>query len=408
MFTSREQLIKRTGKNSIGRYDFLKLLSTEFKTTKSKEAKEQVLANLANFAYDPINYGYMRQLQIIDLFLHALSEDNLKLIRFAAGGICNICTDPINKLYILRNQGIQLLTSLLSSKDEDIILSVITSLILLITHETKNEITAETVEKISDLSNHENNHVLRNVKVGNEISVFKTITKEDILDFAKLTGDYNPLHVESSNNLVHGALLNGLVSGVLGTKIPGPGTIVVEQNLTFPAPCYAGDIIEIKVQIVSARKIMKYKMYPALLLLVLYISPAFADNKIKSKTLNNTLKISTTDVPIGCTCGIFLSGQLKKGNKEPIGNPAVIYDQPETFSCIPIGNRLCINKCLETIVKYLPNSPKIICSSIEHDCYKERAYLFIKNCKSGWINTNLSAGREYCCKDGISYKCPLY
>ncbi|CAK9807991.1 Hydroxyacyl-thioester dehydratase type 2, mitochondrial [Anthophora plagiata] len=99
--------------------------------------------------------------------------------------------------------------------------------------------------------------VLRNVKVGNEISVFKTITKEDILDFAKLTGDYNPLHVESSNNLVHGALLNGLVSGVLGTKIPGPGTIVVEQNLTFPAPCYAGDIIEIKVQIVSARKIMK-------------------------------------------------------------------------------------------------------------------------------------------------------
>ncbi|CAK9807993.1 Armadillo repeat-containing protein 7 [Anthophora plagiata] len=159
MFTSREQLIKRTGKNSIGRYDFLKLLSTEFKTTKSKEAKEQVLANLANFAYDPINYGYMRQLQIIDLFLHALSEDNLKLIRFAAGGICNICTDPINKLYILRNQGIQLLTSLLSSKDEDIILSVITSLILLITHETKNEITAETVEKISDLSNHENNRI---------------------------------------------------------------------------------------------------------------------------------------------------------------------------------------------------------------------------------------------------------
>lgn len=36
MFTSKEQLIKRTGKNSIGRYDFLKLLATEFKTTKSK------------------------------------------------------------------------------------------------------------------------------------------------------------------------------------------------------------------------------------------------------------------------------------------------------------------------------------------------------------------------------------
>lgn len=57
----------------------------------SIEAKEQVLANLANFAYDPINYGYIRQLQIIDLFLQSLSENNIKLVRFAAGGICNLC-----------------------------------------------------------------------------------------------------------------------------------------------------------------------------------------------------------------------------------------------------------------------------------------------------------------------------
>jgi len=54
------------------------------------------LANLANFAYDPINYGYMRQLQIIDLFLHTLSENNPKLIRFAIGGICNL---SLGKLY---------------------------------------------------------------------------------------------------------------------------------------------------------------------------------------------------------------------------------------------------------------------------------------------------------------------
>ncbi|XP_076165500.1 armadillo repeat-containing protein 7 isoform X3 [Ptiloglossa arizonensis] len=93
MFTNKEKLIKRTGKNAIDRYDFLKLLATEFKTTKSRDAREQVLANLANFAYDPINYGYIRQLQIIDLFLHTLSEDNIKLLRFAAGGICNLCTE---------------------------------------------------------------------------------------------------------------------------------------------------------------------------------------------------------------------------------------------------------------------------------------------------------------------------
>lgn len=159
MFTSKEKLIKRTGKNPVGRYDFLKLLATEFKTTKSREAKEQVLANLANFAYDPINYDYIRQLKIIDLFLYTLSDDNVKLVRFAVGGICNACVDPINKLYILRNEGIRLLTSLLSSQDEDIILSAITSLIYLITPESKDEVTTDLIKKISDLSNHESNRV---------------------------------------------------------------------------------------------------------------------------------------------------------------------------------------------------------------------------------------------------------
>ncbi|XP_006616544.1 uncharacterized protein LOC102672619 [Apis dorsata] len=400
MFTSKEQLIKRTGKNSIGRYDFLKLLATEFKTTKSKDAKEQVLANLANFAYDPINYGYIRQLKIIDLFLHTLSEDNLKLVRFAIGGICNVCVDPINKLYILRNQGIQLLTSLLSLQDEDIILSVITTLIFLINPDSKNEITTELIEKISHLSNCKNKHILKTLKAGNKISVIKTVTKDDILNFAKLTGDYNPIHFEVSNHLVHGALLNGLVSGILGTKIPGPGTIVVEQNFKFPAPCYAGDIIEIKVQIVSIRKIMKCE----------YICIANGE-KIVLKGNAKLIKksIFNTESSVSCICGIFLSGEFKKDNKESFeGNPALIHGLPGVFPCTPIGNKICISKCLDTIIKYLPNSSKILCSSIERDCYKEKAYLFIKNCKSGWINTNLSAGREYCCKNGRPYKCPIF
>lgn len=96
-----------------------------------------------------------------------------------------------------------------------------------------------------------------NCQAGDEIIVFKTITTDDILNFAKLTGDYNPIHVDAPQKLVHGALLNGLVSGVIGTKLPGPGTIVVQQNFTFPKPCYAGDTIEIKVHILSVKKIMK-------------------------------------------------------------------------------------------------------------------------------------------------------
>ncbi|RLU14761.1 hypothetical protein DMN91_012648 [Ooceraea biroi] len=310
MFSTKRQLIKRTGKNGIGRYDFLKLLATEYKTTKSKDAKEQTLANLANFAYDPINYGYIRQLQIIDLFLYALSENNPRLVRFAIGGICNLSLDPINKLYILRNRGVELISALLSSEDEDILLSAISSLMFLITSDSRSKIISpEIIKQMMKLSSSENiriknlattflnnceaselesvkeqtgimklsrfftgffknyiktskvrsfaNTTTKNLREGDQVSVFKIITNDDILKFAELTGDYNPIHTESARNIAHGALLNGLVSGLIGTKLPGAGTVVIEQNLTFPKPCYAGDTVEVTVKIVSVRKIIK-------------------------------------------------------------------------------------------------------------------------------------------------------
>lgn len=97
------------------------------------------------------------------------------------------------------------------------------------------------------------------LRVGNRVSVTKLITEEEILGFAKLTDDYNPIHVKSPKNIVHGAYLNGLVSGVLGTKLPGPGTIVVEQLIRYPRPCYAGDTVVITIEILSMRKIIKCK-----------------------------------------------------------------------------------------------------------------------------------------------------
>lgn len=98
---------------------------------------------------------------------------------------------------------------------------------------------------------------INNLREGDQVSVLKVITNDDILKFAELTGDHNPIHTESARNIAHGALLNGLVSGLIGTKLPGPGTIVIEQNITFPKPCYAGDTIEVTVKITSVRKIIK-------------------------------------------------------------------------------------------------------------------------------------------------------
>ena len=55
----------------------------------------------------------------------------------------------------------------------------------------------------------------------------------------------------------------------------------------------------------------------------------------------------------------------------------------------------------------MPNSDAIICGTINRDCYKERAHLFVQNCEPKWINSNLAAGREYCCKNHKPYNCPL-
>ena len=69
MFSSKKYLKKKTGPYGVGRFKYLQALVTEFQDTSKHEYKQQVLANLANFAYDPINYEHFRRLNILDLFL---------------------------------------------------------------------------------------------------------------------------------------------------------------------------------------------------------------------------------------------------------------------------------------------------------------------------------------------------
>ncbi|XP_033228286.1 uncharacterized protein LOC117180079 [Belonocnema kinseyi] len=399
MFSRKEQLIQRTGKSGVGRRSFLNLLVTEFHGTKSRDGKEQVLANLANFAYDPVNYDYLRELKVIKLFLETLSENNKILVRFAVGGICNLCSDPENREYVLRNQGIPLVSSLLSSPDEETVLSAITTLMFLITPPTKPEIASPQI--INCMINVETSQksIVSNIKPGSRVSILRVITKEDVHAFAQLTNDYNPIHVNSERNIAHGAFLNGLLSGILGTKLPGPGTLVVDQVLRFPKPCFVGDTVELSVEIVSMRAII------SIVFLCIIFTNALENKQMREKNLTKETKKS--HLPIGCYCGVFMSGQFKKGSKEqPNGNPALLQEHSETFPCNPVGNKICINRCLEIFVKHLPNSQAILCGSMGRDCVKERAYLFVKNCKDVWINSNLSPSREYCCKDGNPYKCP--
>lgn len=85
----------------------------------------------------------------------------------------------------------------------------------------------------------------------------KTITDADIVMFAGVSGDTNPLHLDDEfargtrfeTRIVHGKLTASLISTVLGTKLPGPGCIYLSQSLRFLAPVRVGDTVTARVTV---------------------------------------------------------------------------------------------------------------------------------------------------------------
>ncbi|XP_059180891.1 armadillo repeat-containing protein 7 [Centropristis striata] len=135
----------RKGSEGSDRFEYLQTLVTEFQDTDSEEAKEQVLANLANFAYDPKNLQHLRELQVTDLFLDMLTEDNDNFKEFGMGGLCNLSMDPECRHVILQNGGIGLVTNCLSNQREETVLSAITTLMNLVTPSSRSELTAPAI-----------------------------------------------------------------------------------------------------------------------------------------------------------------------------------------------------------------------------------------------------------------------
>ncbi len=94
-------------------------------------------------------------------------------------------------------------------------------------------------------------YYLEDLTIGMESSYQKTITETDIDAFAALTGDTNPVHLDSEYaattpfkaRIAHGMLSAGLISTVLGTQLPGPGCIYLEQQIKFKAPVFIGDTL---------------------------------------------------------------------------------------------------------------------------------------------------------------------
>ncbi|XP_071799305.1 armadillo repeat-containing protein 7-like [Asterias amurensis] len=145
MFSSKRHLETKTPVDGVGRLEFLQQLVTEFQTSNDNGGKNQVLANLANFAYDPINYEHLRKLNVVDLFLDTLTEPDEKQVEFGLGGLCNVALERGIKDYIISSGGVKLIIDVLSRTEEEILVSAITTLMFLMTPQSKAEITAPSV-----------------------------------------------------------------------------------------------------------------------------------------------------------------------------------------------------------------------------------------------------------------------
>ncbi len=97
------------------------------------------------------------------------------------------------------------------------------------------------------------------LSVGDVAEFTKTISESDVYLYAGITGDLNPAHVNAvyaektffKTRIAHGMLVGGLISTVIGTQLPGPGTIYMKQALGFLAPVRIGDTITARVTVME-------------------------------------------------------------------------------------------------------------------------------------------------------------
>jgi 3-hydroxybutyryl-CoA dehydratase len=97
------------------------------------------------------------------------------------------------------------------------------------------------------------------LKVGDAAEFAKTVSEADIYQFAGVTGDMNPAHIDAEyakgtffkERIAHGILAAGFISAVIGMRLPGPGTIYISQSLQFKAPVRIGDTITARAEVVN-------------------------------------------------------------------------------------------------------------------------------------------------------------
>ena len=98
--------------------------------------------------------------------------------------------------------------------------------------------------------------------IGTRASRSRTITEADVVLFAGISGDHNPIHMDAQyaaqtpfqQRIAHGSLIGAMISAVLGNDLPGHGAIYLGQTLKFVAPVHIGDTVTVTVEVIGIRE----------------------------------------------------------------------------------------------------------------------------------------------------------
>ena len=127
------------------------------------------------------------------------------------------------------------------------------------------------------------------IQIGDEATITRTITEEIVRTFAEFSGDHNALHLEEEfasqtrfkQRIAHGMITASFFSAIIGTLLPGYGSLYLSQDLNFKKPIMINDIIQVKVKVVQ--KVSSTKM------LVLKTT---ASNQHSQVVLSGTAKVT--------------------------------------------------------------------------------------------------------------------
>ena len=108
---------------------------------------------------------------------------------------------------------------------------------------------------------------ITDIRPGDFAEIKKKMTLEMVKNFAIISGDYNPVHLDEKyasksrykKQIIHGLMATSLFSGLFGTKLPGEGCVYKSQNIRFKRPIYINDLVTARIEVISVELKSKVK-----------------------------------------------------------------------------------------------------------------------------------------------------